>query len=127
MTSRHTTSLCSELPGEALFNVSLRKQGSSVSIHFECEDDEKVFPAELSFTKVRAYQHVAESHCPAWKIEAAYATLVLVKDSEWVAELCEATSADRRENWVMNHYLIYFDEDGCFEVIAEDWSLQSNG
>jgi len=75
----------------------------------------------LLFKKVRAHCHTAESHCPAWKIEKAYDHLVQISESKWVEELLKSTAEDQRRSWQLNHYMIYFDNDGCYEIIAESW------
>jgi hypothetical protein len=49
--------------------------------------------------------------------------LVEVLDSSWVNELKGRVSEDLNDAWQLNHYMIYFDSDGCFEIIAASWSI----
>lgn len=62
-------------------------------------------------------------HCPAWRIENAYDKLVKLSESKWVDDLIESTSSDHRDSWILNHNMIYFDSDGCYEIIADSWEV----
>ena len=91
------------------------------SIYYDYDKNGTVYRSGLRFSKVRAHLHVSELHCPAWKIRSAYDTLVKVADSKWVDELRESTASDQRDSWALNHYMIYMDSVGCYEVIADSW------
>ena len=92
-----------------------------LNLYFDYDKDGVMFNHGLSFKKVRFHKYTAESHCPAWKIEKSYDNLVEVVDSTDVKTLNESTVEDKRGSWVLNHYMIYFDSVGCYEVIAESW------
>ena len=64
----------------------------------------------------------AERCATAWHIEEAYDTLVQVEGSTWADEIREDTSDHLRDSQKYNHYLIYLDSVGAFEVIADSWS-----
>lgn len=105
----------------SISDVRLEFPGGTLSLYFDYDKDGIIYHSGLRFNKVRAHSHVAEMHCPAWKIKSAYDTLVKVTDSKWVEELRESTADDRRDSWTLNHYMIYFDSDGCYEIVADSW------
>jgi hypothetical protein len=103
--------------------VRLVSDGGSVTLRFEFDRDGIIFNSGVTFRKVRASQWRAESHCTAWHIEEAYDTVVEVKGSPWVAEL-EATQSSRpRTPWVMRHFMLFIDSEGCFEFVADSFEL----
>jgi len=44
-------------------------------------------------------------------------------ESGWVSELEAAEHAETWGSWEMHHFMIYIDSEGCFEVVAQSWSL----
>jgi hypothetical protein len=109
------------VPSTELGDVTLRDDGGSVTIRFDYEREESGVVGGFVFGRVRSYRHRAESHCTVWHIDA-YDVLTEIENSEWVAELLDATPADMRGNFEMHHYIIYFDGSGCFEVVARSWA-----
>jgi hypothetical protein len=105
----------------SISGVRLEFPGGTLSLLFDYDRDGEVYNGGLVFKKVRSHSHTAESHCPAWKIEISYDKLVKLSDSEVIKELLENTSKDQQNSWSLNHYMIYFDSDGCYEIIAESW------
>lgn len=103
--------------------VRLEFPGRILVLRFDYDRDGDIYNSGLVFDKVRAHRHVAELHCSAWTIQESYDRLVQVCESNWVSELLAQTPADQKESWTLNHFMIYFDGDGCYEVIAESWSL----
>lgn len=115
---------CYMLPEPSTSSVSgvrLEFPGETLSLYFDYDRDGTIYNSGLRFRKVRAHCHVAEIHCSAWKIENAYDRLVKFSRSKWVDELIESTPSDQRDSWILNHYMIYFDSDGCYEIIADSW------
>lgn len=87
------------------------------------EGEDGVWRAGFRFSTVSAYRYTTAYRCSAWHVEA-YQQLVEVHDSEWIRELQGQQIANglgdlRRE---MHHYMLYFDEEGAYEVVAADWS-----
>jgi hypothetical protein len=108
-------------PSTELEDVAFAEEaGGSVALAMVNYAATKPFTLGLRFLRVRAYRHRAESHCTVWHIDA-YDQLMEVEDSEWVAELLEATPADMREDFEMHHYVIYVDSSGCYEIVAKSW------
>jgi hypothetical protein len=103
--------------------VQVGLDGGNLNLHFDYDKDGVIYNHGLTFYKVRSYRYTAELHCPDWKIEESYDNLVMVLDSELVIELEQSTPEDMRNFWHLNHYMIYFDSFGCFEVVAESWDL----
>jgi len=121
-----TTSECFTLPEPSTSSVSgvrLEFPGGVLRLYFDYDRDGVIYNSGLLFKNVRAHRHTAELHCVAWQIEKSYDRLVKITDSKLVEELLESTVEDQRSSWVLNHYMIYFDSDGCYEVVAEDWKV----
>jgi hypothetical protein len=97
--------------------------GGALTIRYEFDADEFIHRGGLEFRGVRAHRHRAESHCTAWHIEGVYDTVARIDGSEWVAELTDAQPVGHRGRFPMNHYMIYLDSAGCYEVVAADWAL----
>ncbi len=104
--------------------VALLFPGGSLTLRFDYDKDGTVFKSALIFDKVRAHHHETEMYCPAWKIRASYDKLVEIQNSPWVDDLRDGIPEDLKNAWQLNHYMIYFDSDGCFEVIADSWSIK---
>lgn len=100
-------------------------RGSGLVLSYEVDRDAARFRGGLRFEKVRAYRWRAESHCTGWHVEGVYDTLAEVENSEWVAELTMVEPEDARGFWVMHHFMLYVDDDGCYEVAAESWEMLS--
>ncbi len=115
---------CYVLPEPSTSSISgvrLEFPGGTLRLLFDYDKDGITCNSGLMFKRVRAHSHIAESHCPAWKIEASYDKLVKISDSELIKELLESTVEDQRASFSLNHYMIYFDSDGCYEIVAESW------
>jgi hypothetical protein len=97
--------------------------GGGLTLRWEFDRDGFIYRAGLRFGGVRAHRHRAESYCTAWHIEGVYDTVAQIDGSEWVAELTDAQPVDRRGRFPMNHYMIYLDSAGCYEVVGADWAL----
>jgi hypothetical protein len=77
----------------------------------------------LIFARQRAYRRRSEVHCTKWHVEDALDAVCEVRSSDWTVELCESTTPAWRNRWVMRHFMIYLDNFGCLEVVAESVSL----
>jgi len=77
----------------------------------------------IRFQRVSAARTRAERCCTAWHVEEAYDTLVVVQGSTWLEDVLSDTQEVWRNKGEMHHYMIYLDSAGCFEIIAEAWSV----
>jgi hypothetical protein len=103
--------------------VSMKSIRGSINLYFDYDKEGVIFNHGLSFGKVRSHKFTAELHCPAWKIEKSYDSLIKVLDSNEIQSLMKSTPEDLRSSWTLNHYMIYFDSVGCYEIIAESWEI----
>ncbi len=103
--------------------VNLIFPGDILKLQFDYDKHGTIYKSEIQFEKVRAHRHEAEIYCPAWKIEASYDTLVEILGSSWANGLKSNAPDDLKNSWELNHYMIYFDSDGCFEIISASWSI----
>lgn len=97
-------------------------KGASPAIRFGYDKDGIEYLGGIEFHRVLTMRKRAERCCTALHIEGAYDTLVEVEDSPWVQEIRVDINAQWRDKWEMHHYLIYLDNAGCFEAIAESWA-----
>lgn len=96
--------------------------GGDAELRYDYDRDDQVVRGGIRFETVRAYRFRAEGHCTAWHVDA-YDTLVEVVSSSWVTELLDAEPSYTWGHWKINHYLLFLDGAGAFEVAAEAWSL----
>ncbi len=75
--------------------------------------------AEIAFIGVAAYTFTAADYCTSEQIRA-YDQLVIVEESPWTDELARA----RKDIY---HYRIYFDDIGCYEVLATGFIPRPTG
>lgn len=88
-------------------------------------DSEEIAPSlTLRFIKQRAFRKRSELYCTPWHIENAYDTLCEIEESDWVAELRAAAASDQRNAWTLRHFMIYIEDLGCLEVVAESVILE---
>jgi hypothetical protein len=77
----------------------------------------------LVFEQVRAYRYRSSGECTTWHW-AAYGKLVEVESSAWIDELLKARLHTDGPLWhQLHHFMIYVDDDGCYEVAAARWRL----
>lgn len=86
-------------------------------------DDNNLCKETISFQHARAVRERTEKSCTLWHIDKAYDTLCEVIDSSWLKEINQDTDELWRDHWQMRHYIIYLEDLGCLEVIAESWKL----
>lgn len=97
----------------------LSTNGSDLLLSMDFDDDGKRKVARLKFAKQRAFRKRGEIYCTGWHIKDAYDTVCEVKESDWVKELQNDAAPDKRDTWVMRHFMIYVDSFGCLEVVCE--------
>lgn len=96
--------------------------GRDYALVYECKDQQGgSAQGQITFHRVRAYRFRAEVHCTGWHVEGAYDVLAHVEESEWSASIRRETAQGWADEWVLNHYMIYLDSVGSFEVLAESW------
>jgi len=80
----------------------------AIAYDFETESGEYAW-AELRFSGVAAFRFTAARHCSEDQI-SAYDSLQELR-SRWAEDLSDPPSD-------LRHYRIYFDDVGCYEVLA---------
>lgn len=107
-------------------SVRVEARPNCYALIFEYKDETGVMTTrQIEFTGVRAYRHRAEVHCTKWHVEDVYDALAQVDDSEWVADVRGETAKGWEDYWTLNHYMIYLDSVGSFEVLADEWRVLS--
>ncbi|MCG8428144.1 MAG: hypothetical protein MI754_12375, partial [Chromatiales bacterium] len=97
--------------------------GGTLTLDIEYCRDGPNYRSGFKFQKVRACRHKAESYCSRWEIESSDCKLVEVLKSSWIEELKSKSIHGEDDNWVMHHFMFFFPDEGCYEVIAESWEV----
>lgn len=90
----------------------------AIAFDFETPGGEYTW-AELRFSGVVAFAFTSARHCTEDQI-AAYDKLLLIEDSPWLAAL-PACAPD------VVHLRIFFDDAGCYDVLARAFELPALG
>lgn len=80
-------------------------------------DSGKYSEKTILFENAKDYRHVEEDDVTAEMIDAAYNSIVSLINSDWMDRALLPQG--------YNHYLIYFDGYGAFEVIAKSCQIQN--
>ena len=93
--------------------------GGAILLRYDCETEAGEYAWQsMAFDGVEAFAFTSHSSCTEDMIEA-YDALVEVIGSPWVARL----QAGRGEPAIgLRHLRIYFDEVGCYEVVARGFT-----
>ena|SRR6266851_1884063 len=125
MTGTESKVVVYQLPRfDNISRVAVWASTSSLTLTYEFFRDGVVSHAAIRFSSTIAYRHLAESHSTGWHTGVAYESLVEVTPSEWLIELAAAVQANQwiPSEWDLHHYLIFFEDEGAFEVAAERWT-----
>jgi hypothetical protein len=94
-------------------------------IRFEYEDAGRRQVLVLAFPGCRAIKQLAERFSVAASLEIAYDTLVEIRNSPWLAELEDEARRHRQHSPGLHHYLIYLDDFGTLDVVADRWEIRA--
>jgi hypothetical protein len=108
----------------AIQGPTLVDQDRGLLLSLVCDDDGRERQVGVCFLKPRAFRKREEIYCTGWHIKDTYDTVCEVRDSDWVAELCNDAVPEWRSRWIMRHFIIYVDSFGCLEVVAESAALE---
>jgi hypothetical protein len=98
--------------------VELDRRALRLRYDYETETGEYAWQ-EIVFEGVEAFAFTGHSSCTADMIDA-YDALVEIVDSAWVARLREAQREPAPD---LRHLRIYFDENGCYDIVATAFEL----
>lgn len=85
---------------------------------FETETGEYAW-STLEFLQVEALSFTAAYSCSPDQIKA-YDKLVEIPSSPWIESLI---IGGRSQDKQLHHYRIFFDDVGCYEVVAQEWKV----
>lgn len=85
----------------------------------------------VTFQGVLAYRWTAEVAMAEY-IEGAYSTVAELPDSHWLSEVQRATRDKQTVATVLSgeglhHYVVFFDDYGCYEILAQSFDIQHAG
>jgi hypothetical protein len=86
---------------------------------YDAEGEGGVVWTRLRFAPVFAARFTADPSVQAWMI-GAYSKVCEVEASTWIQELTAATEEGRGPLQAARHFVLYFDDFGCLEVVARD-------
>jgi hypothetical protein len=114
------TSVVWELPcksQEFMKLPGLVQDGDKLTLPFDYETDDGYAESSISFLGVEAFSFTFYECCSPDQV-GAYDKVITVDNSAWLAELRARKVSDEG---VTQHYRIFFDEAGCYDVIAKDF------
>lgn len=97
----------------------LELRRASLTLRYDAEDEERVVWTRLEFAPVFAVRFTADPSVTAWMLEA-YSKVCEVESSEWIRQIEAAAHEGHRALQRARHFVVYFDDVGCFEVVASD-------
>jgi hypothetical protein len=98
----------------------------SCSLKGEYEDDDGVInDVCLNFEEVEAFRCTYITSCNEVNVRNAYDRLVDCGASEWLKEVMTAFSQVSLEQKKLTHYMIFFDDGPCYEIICGKVKLPS--
>jgi hypothetical protein len=102
---------------------TLLDDDSGLMVVMSCDDDGQERSVRLRFVKPRAFRKREQTYCTSWHVKDVFDTVCEVDKSDWIEELRRDAVPEWRDYWVMRHFMVYFDNFGCLEVIAESAEL----
>lgn len=103
------------VPGEP----ALCTAGGDLLLRMDYDHEGEKRSAGVRFMQHRAHRMRSECYCTRWHIEMPYDALCEIEDSKWVDELRADAPKEWQNYWVMRHFMIYVEDFGCLEVVAE--------
>lgn len=68
-----------------------------------------------------SYSHTATQYCKYENMAASDGTLVQVLDSKLIETLSAAAPTTELDPSLLNHYQLYFEDTGCYNVVSQKW------
>lgn len=84
------------------------------------DDKNRLKKIMICFKAVICYKYTSARF--STKLHDSYDRIVELTDSEWLEELMEINKEDYNY-WKPKHYLLYLDEVGLFQFIAQDYEV----
>ena len=113
-----------ELPEPSTGSVTdanLQIIGKTVVLRFDYYRDGKSFRSGIRFLEVVATRTLGERCCSVWHIEGCYDSLCNVVNSLWIDEIRNQMADRYKDELDVQHFMIYLDSAGCFEVMASSF------
>ena len=104
----------------SFINVAFLAPKSEISYQYYDENN-KLCRETIRFQHIRALEWRTEKTCTIWHVENTYDTLCEVSESSWLKKINQDTDEFWRDKWQMRHFIIYLEDIGCLEIIAENW------
>lgn len=102
------------------FGVLPRRQ-CEISFHVENDDGEHTRIA-LLFDGLEAFKCTYLTSCSAEMFNTAYAKLVCLGPTSWLAEVLKVSDGGKQSNTELRHLMICFDDGPCYEMICRSFS-----
>lgn len=95
----------------------LLQDGDKVVLTFDYETDDGYRESSIGFRRVEAFSFTFYECCSPEQV-GAYDKVILVDNSAWLSELRGRKVSD---DGTTQHYRIFLDEVGCYDVIAGEF------
>jgi len=96
---------------------------SGLLVAMSCDDEGHEKFIRLRFIKPRAFRKREQTYCTSWHVKDTFDTVCEIDKSDWIEELRSDAMPEWRDQWIMRHFMVYFDNFGCLEVAAESAEL----
>jgi len=110
----HSTAECDAGP-EILFNPG------SLTVRYDYDSDIGETWSTLVFLGAIAQRFIPDI-VTTELMTSAYSKVCVIENSSWIAELEARTDSEIFNS--VKHYMVYFDHNGCLEVLARDFSVK---
>jgi hypothetical protein len=94
--------------------------GGDLRMTFRIDDRRGAFRNGFTFQNTRNYRFTPEPLATSWQLRDVYDSLAEIEHSEWIDEIASSVRPEGR-NRDLHHFMIYREDAGCLEVIAQGW------
>jgi hypothetical protein len=109
------------LPSNSLVEkANIRFDFGDMILEYDYFLADKYWYSYIRFHSVRAMKFTAELHCNENQLDAE-SQIIEIVNSNWSRKLLLNENEDTLNHWILNHYMIYLDDNGCFEFLANSW------
>ncbi len=92
-----------------------------LNVHYDYYSDVDEGWVNVRFNKAISQKFIPDNAVTEFMINA-YSKICIVSNSKWLMEI--KSNAKHQVNDSINHFIIYFDHNGCLEVLAESFSIE---
>lgn len=96
---------------------------SEASIKLKGVSEGREYSREIVFSYIRAFRFTADAACTGWQITRSSDIVFEIDESDWRNEIDQRIPEYSRFGPPLRHLIIYILEEGCFEFICGEMSI----